>query len=74
MTLDTLNHLLGFTPAITAAAMFGLSVLMGRVAFEPVAEPRYRLRRERPRLRAITGLGSGAARAAARVHGTRDAA
>lgn len=73
MTLDTLNHLLGFTPALTAAAMFGLSILMGRVAFEPVAEPRYRLRRERPRLRALAG-GGGAARGGARIHTNRNAA
>jgi hypothetical protein len=73
MNLDTLNLLLGFTPTLTTAAMFGLAILMGRVAFEPVAEPRYQLRRERPRLRAIAGRGAGA-RTGARIHTDRDAA
>lgn len=71
MNVETLTHLLALAPTITATAMFALAIAMGRVALVPFAEPRYQLRRERPRLRVIPGR-----RRAARSNPnpTRDAA
>ncbi len=55
MNVELLSHALSFAPTTIAAIMFALAIAMGRVALIPAREPRYRLRRERARLRVIRG-------------------